>query len=316
MAKEEELSGWDSEDENAAAEIHTVVQDEDATHSAKPVVASGWDSDDDADAESPIRRPSDGSVTSALHSSSSGTPSTKLRKSVSFKEAPEEITVIVDENEQAAWDVEEDVGPDGALPADMSALLKQCEDDDDEDDDDNEPNDWDEAEPVILTQKSTEPSNWDSDDGADDVGQPTQSSQERKRVGQAKTVPAKNVQPIQLNLSATGELDDLLGAILGGENSSASSTPFRGSDSHGFVPGLHCIGCDFQVLRIEHYTWSKEANYMFFRNNYPNVMKLRKNLARSEECTAYCCQCSWKSADAKASIGEIAEGLRWKQISN
>lgn len=108
------------------------------------------------------------------------------------------------------------------------------------------------------------------------------------------------------------ELDDLVGMLTA--ETSTVSAPFRGSNSHSFVPGLQCTGCDFQVLRVDGFIWHDEANYMFFRNNYPNVMKLRKNLIQREGCCAYCCQCSWKSADAAADIGDVAEGLKWRQL--
>merc|ERR1719199_2080604 len=103
-------------------------------------------------------------------------------------------------------------------------------------------------------------------------------------------------------VSATGELDDLLGDLLGTDTTTPAS--FKGSGTHGFVPGLHCTSCDFQVMRIDGYTWGKQAAYMFFRNNYPNVMKLRKNLAPLRGCCAFCCQCSWKSADATADVAD------------
>jgi len=112
--------------------------------------------------------------------------------------------------------------------------------------------------------------------------------------------------------SGAGELDDLLGLAL----ASDSSVPFKGSSSHGFVPNFHCTGCDFQVLRIENYVWEDSAAYMHFRNNYPNVMKLRAKLVPRKDCVAYCCQCSWKSAEAAASLSDVAEGLKWRTLTN
>lgn len=112
--------------------------------------------------------------------------------------------------------------------------------------------------------------------------------------------------------SGNDDLDDLVGMLTAPE---ATAAPFRGSSSHSFVPGLQCMGCDFQVLRVDGFIWADDASYMFFRNNYPNVMKLRMKFQRQDGCSAYCCQCSWKSADAAADISDVAEGLKWRQVA-
>mmetsp|Transcript_31623 Transcript_31623/g.98389 ORF Transcript_31623/g.98389 Transcript_31623/m.98389 type:complete len:84 (-) Transcript_31623:65-316(-) len=81
------------------------------------------------------------------------------------------------------------------------------------------------------------------------------------------------------------------------------------------VPGFHCTGCDFQVMRAHECVWNGEVEYMFFRNNYPTFERLRSHLVRRGGCFAYCCQCSWKSADGKADLADVAAGLRWKLIA-
>lgn len=105
------------------------------------------------------------------------------------------------------------------------------------------------------------------------------------------------------------DLDDLVGEVLAAD----TATQSRGATS-GLVPGFHCTGCDFQVLRIDDYIWSGGVEYMFFRNNYPNVGKLRAGLKPQRGCCAYCCQCSWKSAEGAALLADVAEGLRWRNV--
>jgi len=127
----------------------------------------------------------------------------------------------------------------------------------------------------------------------------------------AKPGSAAAAAPQAASSSSGDAADELLGLVAG-----ETAVPrAKASGSHGFVPDFHCTGCDFQVLRIENYVFGDDANYMFFRNNYPNVMKLRKHLMARKDCSAYCCQCSWRSAEAAASLSDVAEGLRWRVIA-
>jgi hypothetical protein len=243
---------------------------------------------------------------------------TKRSLRVSFKETPEEFRMVVSPDEDAAWEFDEDSAcHDGALPADMSRLLAQCEEDDDASDDDA-----DELALVTTNEKAKEPSGWDSGDEDDQLEGPTGNEDRKDACGapqqlgnsfvEAKVASSASSVP---KLSATDNLlDDLVGMVLGADASAPA--PFRGSATHSFVQGLHCTGCDFQVMRIENSVWSKGAGYMFFRNNYPNVMRLRKNLTPQKGCSAFCCQCSWKSADATANIVDVADGLRWRKIGS
>jgi len=125
----------------------------------------------------------------------------------------------------------------------------------------------------------------------------------------ATFVPAKPPPQsgVQSGRGGGDDLDDLVGEVL--------ATGDAVVVGHGLVPGFHCTGCDFQVMRIDDFVWSGDVEYMFFRNNYPTFEKLRKRLQRQMGCCAYCCQCSWKSADGSATLLDVAEGLRWRTVS-
>jgi hypothetical protein len=101
------------------------------------------------------------------------------------------------------------------------------------------------------------------------------------------------------------DLDDLVGDLLTNDSSVVG---------YGLVPGFHCTGCDFQVMQVDDYIWNGDVDYMFFRNNYPTFEKLRRGLSRRRGCRAYCCQCSWKSAELGADLEDVAVGLRWRKV--
>lgn len=160
--------------------------------------------------------------------------------------------------------------------------------------------------------QGTEASGWDSDDDAapkvqarakNTCGAPVR-PQEAFVV--AKTRPAPAPAPVQ----SGDDLDDLVGEVLAADTSASS----RGGPTSGPVPGFQCTACDFQVMRIDGFIWSTAVDYMFFRNNYPNVKKLRSQMVARRDCCAYCCQCSWKSAECAAPLADVAEGLRWRTV--
>lgn len=123
--------------------------------------------------------------------------------------------------------------------------------------------------------------------------------------------------PVQMNScgasdptikSYSKDLDDLVGELL----LTGTDTTIVG---YGVVPGFQCTGCDFQVMRCDDYVWSADVDYLFFRNSHPDYEKLRRKLVRQSGCSAYCCQCSWKSAYMSASLVEVSDGLRWRLVS-
>jgi len=133
-------------------------------------------------------------------------------------------------------------------------------------------------------------------------------------VAAAKTTVVEAA-PLAPKAAAEGGANDFLSDLLNTDTSAPAATPFKGSANHGFVPDFHCLGCDNQVMRVENHVWTNDVPYMFLRNNYPNVMRLREHLKSQQGCIAYCCQCSSRSGEAGASLELIAEGLRWKVVT-
>jgi len=124
--------------------------------------------------------------------------------------------------------------------------------------------------------------------------------------------PARKASQTRQASKGGDDLEDLMGDILGGGNESAFAAG-SGPDS-GLLDGVHCTGCDFQVLYLRDAIWDSSVDYMFFRNSYPTVAKLQCKKMLRPGCIAYCCQCSWRSADAAADFADVAEGLRWRTI--
>lgn len=97
-----------------------------------------------------------------------------------------------------------------------------------------------------------------------------------------------------------------------GELDMATAEP---ANLDGMVPNFQCTQCDHQVTRVSNFIWTDAVDYMFCRNFYPDAKKLRRNLVSRKGCSAFCCQCSWKSADNTAALTDVAEGLRWKVLA-
>eukprot|EP00518_Triparma_eleuthera_P002680 CAMPEP_0182458516 /NCGR_PEP_ID=MMETSP1319-20130603/3841_1 /TAXON_ID=172717 /ORGANISM="Bolidomonas pacifica, Strain RCC208" /LENGTH=335 /DNA_ID=CAMNT_0024657219 /DNA_START=182 /DNA_END=1185 /DNA_ORIENTATION=- len=65
----------------------------------------------------------------------------------------------------------------------------------------------------------------------------------------------------------------------------------------GFVcPRMRCTSCDFIVSRLAGGRWRDDVDYMFFRNNAPDDLKLRRGMEEDGAKVAYCCQCAWAEA--------------------
>ncbi|XP_040519424.1 cilia- and flagella-associated protein 418 isoform X3 [Gallus gallus] len=60
---------------------------------------------------------------------------------------------------------------------------------------------------------------------------------------------------------------------------------------------LRCTACDFRVSLFNDYIWDQSCDYLFFRNNMPELSKLRAKMIKKKGSRAYACQCSWRSID-------------------
>eukprot|EP00929_Paragymnodinium_shiwhaense_P024632 TRINITY_DN15095_c0_g2_i1.p1 TRINITY_DN15095_c0_g2~~TRINITY_DN15095_c0_g2_i1.p1 ORF type:complete len:255 (-),score=9.92 TRINITY_DN15095_c0_g2_i1:44-808(-) len=115
-------------------------------------------------------------------------------------------------------------------------------------------------------------------------------------------------------------LDDLLTEVLDADKMPVKATR---RDRVSIVAGLQCLACDSGVLKVEDSVWITEAEYMNFRNFYPNVDRLGAFLLKQAGFAAYCCKCSWRSCPRDTDIsllegeagGNLDTGFRWRLLN-
>ncbi|XP_064562532.1 cilia- and flagella-associated protein 418 [Zonotrichia leucophrys gambelii] len=73
---------------------------------------------------------------------------------------------------------------------------------------------------------------------------------------------------------------------------------------------LRCTACDFRVSLFNDYVWDQSCDYLFFRNNMPELSKLRAKMIKKKGARAYACQCSWRSIDELTDL-QTEQQLRW-----
>ncbi|GFR42587.1 hypothetical protein Agub_g3514 [Astrephomene gubernaculifera] len=73
---------------------------------------------------------------------------------------------------------------------------------------------------------------------------------------------------------------------------------------------LRCTKCDFRVEQFENRDWDEDVDYLFFRNNFPTEEKLSPKMRPRPGTVAYCCQCSWLSADEQSKL-DFSSEVRW-----
>ncbi|XP_009322721.1 PREDICTED: protein C8orf37 homolog [Pygoscelis adeliae] len=73
---------------------------------------------------------------------------------------------------------------------------------------------------------------------------------------------------------------------------------------------LRCTACDFRVSLFNDYIWDQSCDYLFFRNNMPELSKLRAKMIKKKGARAYACQCSWRSIDELTDL-QTDQQLRW-----
>ncbi|XP_046907327.1 cilia- and flagella-associated protein 418 isoform X1 [Hypomesus transpacificus] len=73
---------------------------------------------------------------------------------------------------------------------------------------------------------------------------------------------------------------------------------------------LRCTSCDFRIAMFDDHEWDPSCDYLFFRNNMPDCLKLRAKLRKRKGVRAYACQCSWHSARDLADLTKQPK-LKW-----
>ncbi|XP_019469703.1 protein C8orf37 homolog isoform X1 [Meleagris gallopavo] len=73
---------------------------------------------------------------------------------------------------------------------------------------------------------------------------------------------------------------------------------------------LRCTACDFRVSLFNDYIWDQSCDYLFFRNNMPELNKLRAKMIKKKGSRAYACQCSWRSISELTDL-QADQQLRW-----
>eukprot|EP00055_Hartaetosiga_balthica_P012939 m.64436 g.64436 ORF g.64436 m.64436 type:complete len:251 (+) comp8115_c0_seq2:437-1189(+) len=75
---------------------------------------------------------------------------------------------------------------------------------------------------------------------------------------------------------------------------------------------MRCTSCDHAVGSFDNFVWHESADYLFFRNNFPNYDKLKSKLQHSLGSRAFACQCSCFSVQRDTSEKVDANtGLKW-----
>lgn len=61
---------------------------------------------------------------------------------------------------------------------------------------------------------------------------------------------------------------------------------------------------------VDGFSWDDTTDYLFLRNNYPDMANLRARLEPLRSSRAYACQCQHRSVDEPLNVG--ADGsLKW-----
>ncbi|XP_069947958.1 cilia- and flagella-associated protein 418 isoform X2 [Cherax quadricarinatus] len=73
---------------------------------------------------------------------------------------------------------------------------------------------------------------------------------------------------------------------------------------------LRCVACDSSVIMIDGFSWGNMTDYLFLRNNYPEVSRLRARLDSQRGSRAYACQCQHNSVRETKNI-KSEYHLKW-----
>lgn len=72
---------------------------------------------------------------------------------------------------------------------------------------------------------------------------------------------------------------------------------------------LICTQCDIKIGSFEQQKWKQNADYLFFRSNFGNPLKLKQQLLPDPKFTAYHCGCMGFSVDEAVSLQQ--KGVTW-----
>ena len=94
--------------------------------------------------------------------------------------------------------------------------------------------------------------------------------------------------------------------LLGGPQSSSGVSAVT---SPRVCDNMLCLACNLPVIAIDHVQWDESTDYLFLRNNVPNIDKLRAKLKMKKGCRAYACQCQWRNVTEITSTRNC--GVQW-----
>ncbi|XP_045626262.1 cilia- and flagella-associated protein 418 [Procambarus clarkii] len=73
---------------------------------------------------------------------------------------------------------------------------------------------------------------------------------------------------------------------------------------------LRCVLCDSFVILIDGFAWAEKTDYLFLRNNYPDISRLRARLDSQRGIRAYACQCQHRSVRETKNVNSESN-LKW-----
>ncbi|KAF4655058.1 hypothetical protein FOL47_009616 [Perkinsus chesapeaki] len=127
--------------------------------------------------------------------------------------------------------------------------------------------------------------------------------------------PDKNREAAPRHHSEDTPLDELLAELDGVVRQLSVTPPNLGSDRRSCATAaltysrtykacvkMRCLSCDHKIIPIDGGRWSKDADYLFYRNNYPVEEKLRSAIVPAVGYIAYCCQCRGLSVNSQQGV--------------
>lgn len=301
---------WDSDDESVAADIP-----EGPVDAAQGEAQSGWDSEDEpAPAAKPEKEVKPKKAKKQQHAKA------EAPTAASAEHIPEGPVDAAAGAAHSGWDSDEEPAP-AARPdqakkqqhAEAKAPTAARADHIPEGpvdaassgwDDDDKPSPAAKSEKEVKPKKSKKQQAKAEAPPVDACGAPTQCSSEIVRAR-----PKQEEKQAVTKSQSGDEFDDLMADL-----SNTDTPPAKAVMADELVQGFHCTACDSQILKIRDGIWSGDVEYMYFRNLYPNIGKLRQKVVVKRGCEAFCCQCSWRSAEVDARLEDVADGLRWSIV--